>query len=102
MGSQSRRQSTVDRRRTDQLEPVASGSQWGIRRKVMEMVDKLKSLSDESVEYESKILTRFLQHSTISKTLKVGEIMSLKEQRAAKLLLANLATGLQTVKRTHT
>ncbi|KAL3685591.1 hypothetical protein R1sor_003613 [Riccia sorocarpa] len=130
MGSQSRRQSTVDSRRTDQLgqssrriaranedrlrlrrqkyaeqqaerraasssEPVASGSQQGIRRKVMEMVDKLKSLSGESVEYESKILTRFLQHSTISKALKVGEIMSLKEQRVAKLLLANLATGLQ-------
>ncbi|KAL3688053.1 hypothetical protein R1sor_014362 [Riccia sorocarpa] len=34
------------------------------------MVDKLKSLSGESVEYESKILTRFLQHSTISKALK--------------------------------
>ncbi|KAL3688360.1 hypothetical protein R1sor_014669 [Riccia sorocarpa] len=66
------------------------------------MVDKLKSLSGESVEYESKILTRFLQHSTISKALKVGEIMSLKEQRAAKLLLANLATGLQIVKGTHT
>ncbi|KAL3694813.1 hypothetical protein R1sor_008464 [Riccia sorocarpa] len=137
MGSQSRRQSTVDRRRTDQLgqssrriaranedrlrlrrqryaeqqaerraasssEPVASGSQRGIRRKIMEMVDKLKSLSGEIVEYESKILTRFLQHSTISKALKVGEILSLKEQRAAKLLLANLATGLQTVKGTHT
>ncbi|KAL3695782.1 hypothetical protein R1sor_009858 [Riccia sorocarpa] len=137
MGSQSRRQRTVDRRRTDQLgqssrriaqanedrlslrrqryaeqqaerratsssEPVASGSQRGIRRKVMEMVDKLKSLSGESVEYESKILTHFLQHSTISKALKVGEIMSLKEQRAAKLLLANLATCLQTVKGTHT
>ncbi|KAL3682276.1 hypothetical protein R1sor_000298 [Riccia sorocarpa] len=105
MGSQSRRQRTVDRKRTDQLgqssrriaqanedrlrlrrqryaeqqaerraasssEPVASGSQRGIRRKVMEMVDKLKSLSGESVEYESKILTRFLQHSTISKALK--------------------------------
>ncbi|KAL3688825.1 hypothetical protein R1sor_015134 [Riccia sorocarpa] len=82
MGSQSRRQRTVDRKRTDQLgqssrriaqanedrlrlrrqryaeqqakrratsssEPVASGSQRGIRRKVMEMVDKLKSLSGE-------------------------------------------------------
>ncbi|KAL3690095.1 hypothetical protein R1sor_016404 [Riccia sorocarpa] len=129
MGSQSKRQRTVDRKRTDQLgqssrriaqanedrlrlrrqryaeqqaerraasssEHVASGSQRGIRRKIMEMVDKLKSLSGESVEYESKILTRFLQHSTISKALKVGEIMSLKEQRAAKLLLANLATGL--------
>ncbi|KAL3687996.1 hypothetical protein R1sor_014305 [Riccia sorocarpa] len=105
MGSQSRRQRTVDRKRTDQLgqssrriaqanedrlrlrrqryaeqqaerratsssEPVASGSQRGIRRKVMEMVDKLKSLSGESVEYESKILTRFLQHSSISKALK--------------------------------
>ncbi|KAL3676351.1 hypothetical protein R1sor_026299 [Riccia sorocarpa] len=105
MGSQSRRQRTVDRKRTEQLgqrsrpiaqsnedrlrlrrqryaeqqeerraasssEPVASGSQRGIRRKVMEMVDKLKSLSGESVEYESKILTRFLQHSTISKALK--------------------------------
>ncbi|KAL3697363.1 hypothetical protein R1sor_011439 [Riccia sorocarpa] len=85
MGSQSKRQSTVDRRRTDQLgqssrriaranedrlrlrrqryaeqqaerraasssELVASGSQRGIRRKVMEIVDKLKSLSSESVE----------------------------------------------------
>ncbi|KAL3688256.1 hypothetical protein R1sor_014565 [Riccia sorocarpa] len=105
MGSQSRRQRTVDRKRTDQLgqssrriaqanedrlrlrrqryaeqqaerraasssEHVASGSQRGIRRKVMEMVDKLKSLSGESVEYESKILTRFLKHSSISKALK--------------------------------
>ncbi|KAL3699098.1 hypothetical protein R1sor_017120 [Riccia sorocarpa] len=105
MGSQSKRQCTVDRKRTDQLgqssrriaqanedrlrlrrqryaeqqaerraasssEPVASGSQRGIRQKVMEMVDKLKSLSGESVEYESKILTRFLQHSSISKALK--------------------------------
>ncbi|KAL3691265.1 hypothetical protein R1sor_004916 [Riccia sorocarpa] len=34
------------------------------------MVDKLKSLSGESVEYESRILTRFLKHSSISKTLK--------------------------------
>ncbi|KAL3689540.1 hypothetical protein R1sor_015849 [Riccia sorocarpa] len=34
---------------------VASGSQRGIRRKVIEMVDKLKSLSGESVEYESKV-----------------------------------------------
>ncbi|KAL3683589.1 hypothetical protein R1sor_001611 [Riccia sorocarpa] len=137
MGCQSRRQRTVDRKRTDQLgqsslpiaqanedrlrlrrqryaeqqaerraasssEHVASGSQQGIRRKVMEMVDKLKSFSGESVEYESKILTRFLKHSSISKAFKVGSIMSLKEQRAAKLLLANLATSLQTVKRTHT
>ncbi|KAL3689715.1 hypothetical protein R1sor_016024 [Riccia sorocarpa] len=137
MGSQSRRQRTVDRRRIDQLgqssrriaqanedrlmlrrqryaeqqaerraasssEPVASGSQRAIRRKVMEMVDKLKSLSCESVEYESKILIRFLKHSSISKALKVGSIMSLKEQHVAKLLLANLATGLQTVKRTYT
>ncbi|KAL3675286.1 hypothetical protein R1sor_025234 [Riccia sorocarpa] len=75
-------------------EHVASGSQRGITRKVMEIVDKLKSLSGESVEYESKILTRFLKHSSISKALKVGSIMSLKEQRAAKLLLANLATSL--------
>ncbi|KAL3682054.1 hypothetical protein R1sor_000076 [Riccia sorocarpa] len=137
MGSQSRRQRTVDRKRTDQLgqslrpiaqanedrlrlrrqryaeekaerraasrsQDVTSGSQRGIRRKVLEMVDKLKSLSGESVEYESKILTCFLKHSSISKALKVGEIMSLKEQRAAKLLLANLATGLQIVKGTHT
>ncbi|KAL3688490.1 hypothetical protein R1sor_014799 [Riccia sorocarpa] len=112
MGSQSRRQRTVDRKRTDQLgqssrriaqanedrlrlqrqryakqqaerraasssEPVASGSQRGIRRKVMEMVDKLKSLSGESVEYESKILTRFLQHSSISKALKNHAIHTL-------------------------
>ncbi|KAL3676357.1 hypothetical protein R1sor_026305 [Riccia sorocarpa] len=90
------------RRAASNSEHVASGSQRGIRRKVMEMVDKLKSLSCESVEYESKILTCFLKHSSISKALKVGEIMSLKEQRAAKLLLANLATGLQIVKRTHT
>ncbi|KAL3698691.1 hypothetical protein R1sor_012767 [Riccia sorocarpa] len=137
MGSQSRRQRTVDRKRTDQFgqssrpiaqanedhlrlrrqsyaeeqterraasssQHVASGSQRGIRRKVIEMMDKLKSLSGESVEYESKIFTRFLKHSSISKALKVGSIMSLKEQHAAKLLLANLATGLQTVKRTHT
>ncbi|KAL3677095.1 hypothetical protein R1sor_027043 [Riccia sorocarpa] len=137
MGSQSRRQRTIDRKRTDQLgqssrpiaqanedrlrlrrqryaeeqaestttsnsEHVASGSQRGIRRKVLEMVDKLKSLSDESIEYESKNLTHFLKHSSISKSLKVGEIMSWKEQRAAKLLLANLATSLKTIKGTHT
>ncbi|KAL3688843.1 hypothetical protein R1sor_015152 [Riccia sorocarpa] len=137
MGSQSRRQRTVDRNRTDQLgqssrsiaqanedrlrlrrqryaekqaeriatsnsEHVASGSQRGIRRKVIEMVDKLKSLSGESVEYESKILTRFLNHSSIRKTLKIGSIMSLKEQHIAKLLLANLSNDLQTVKGTHT
>ncbi|KAL3681981.1 hypothetical protein R1sor_000003 [Riccia sorocarpa] len=105
MGSQSRRQRTVDRRRTDQLgqssrriaqanedrlrlrrqryaeqqaerraasssEPVASGSQRGIRRKVMEMVDKLKSLSSENVEYESKILTRFCSILLLAKHLK--------------------------------
>ncbi|KAL3677905.1 hypothetical protein R1sor_020861 [Riccia sorocarpa] len=137
MVSQSRRQRTVDRMRTDQLgqssrpiaqanedrlrlrrqryaeeqaerraasssQHVASGSQRGIRRKIIEMVDKLKSLSGESVEYESKILTRFFKHSSISKAFKVGSIMSLKEQHATKLLLANLATGLQTMKRTHT
>ncbi|KAL3683524.1 hypothetical protein R1sor_001546 [Riccia sorocarpa] len=85
IGSQSRRQRTVDRKRTDQLgqssrpieqanedrlrlrrqryveeqaerratsssQHVASGSQRGIRRNVVEMVDKLKSLSGESVE----------------------------------------------------
>ncbi|KAL3686657.1 hypothetical protein R1sor_009231 [Riccia sorocarpa] len=84
MGSQSRRQRTVDRKRTDQLgqssRPIAqanedrlrlwrqryaerkaasssqhvpSGSQRGIRLKVMEMVDKLKSLSGESVDPEA-------------------------------------------------
>ncbi|KAL3688947.1 hypothetical protein R1sor_015256 [Riccia sorocarpa] len=90
------------RKAVSSSEHVASGSQRRIRRKVMEMVDKLKSLSSESVEYESKILTRFLKHSSISKALKVGSIMSLKEQHAVKLLLANLATGLQTMKSTHT
>ncbi|KAL3682361.1 hypothetical protein R1sor_000383 [Riccia sorocarpa] len=107
MGSESKRQRTVDRKRTDQLgqssrpiaqanedrlrlrrqryveekaeriaasnsQDVSSGSQRGIRRKVLEMVDKLKSLSCESVEYESKILTRFLKHSSISKAPKCG------------------------------
>ncbi|KAL3696792.1 hypothetical protein R1sor_010868 [Riccia sorocarpa] len=119
MGSQSRRRSTVDRRRTDQLgqssrriaranedrlrlrrqryteqqaerraasssKPVASGSQREIRRKVMEMVDKLKSLSSESVEYESKILTRFLQHSTISKALKCAQCGTRKFESALR------------------
>ncbi|KAL3697605.1 hypothetical protein R1sor_011681 [Riccia sorocarpa] len=137
MGSQSRRQRTVDRKRTDQLgqssrsitqanedrlrlrrqryaekqaekiaasssQHVASGSQRGMRRKIIEMVDKLKSLSWKSLEYESKILTHFLNHSSIRKALKVGSIMSLKEQHVAKLLLANVSNGLQTVKRTHT
>ncbi|KAL3693979.1 hypothetical protein R1sor_007630 [Riccia sorocarpa] len=85
MGSQNKRQRTVDRKRTDQLgqssrpiaqanedrlrlrrqryaeqkaerrsasssQDVSSGSQRGIRRKVLEMVDKLKSLSGENVE----------------------------------------------------
>ncbi|KAL3678554.1 hypothetical protein R1sor_021510 [Riccia sorocarpa] len=85
MGSQSKRQRTVDRKRTDQLgqssrriaqanenrlrlrrqryakqkaerraasssQDVSSGSQRGIMRKVLEMVDKLKSLSGESVD----------------------------------------------------
>ncbi|KAL3687012.1 hypothetical protein R1sor_013321 [Riccia sorocarpa] len=87
MGSQSRRQRTVDRKRTDQLgqssrsiaqandsedrlrlrrqryaeeqaerkatsssQHVAFGSQRGIRRKIIEVVDKLKSLSGESVD----------------------------------------------------
>ncbi|KAL3687971.1 hypothetical protein R1sor_014280 [Riccia sorocarpa] len=54
MGSQSRRQRTIDRKRTDQLV--------------------------------------FAKHL----------IMSLKEQHIAKLLLANLSNGLQTVKGTHT
>ncbi|KAL3702134.1 hypothetical protein R1sor_020156 [Riccia sorocarpa] len=132
MGSQSRRQRTVDRRRTDQLgqssrriaqanedrlrlrrqryaeqqaerraasssEPVASGSQRGIRRKVMEMVDKLKSLSCESVEYESKILTRFLQHSTISKSLKSVHDITLADEFHAgadhEVLSDTLAVG---------
>ncbi|KAL3692719.1 hypothetical protein R1sor_006370 [Riccia sorocarpa] len=77
MGNQSRRQRTVDRKQqqaersaASTSEHVASGSQRGIRRKVMEIVDKVKSLSCESVEYESKILTRFLKHSGISKALK--------------------------------
>ncbi|KAL3679195.1 hypothetical protein R1sor_022151 [Riccia sorocarpa] len=106
MGSQSRRQRTVDRKHTDQLgqssrpiaqanedhlrlrsqryaeeqaerratsnsQHVASGSQRGIKRKIIEMVDKLKSLSGESVEYESKILTHFLNYYSIRKALKV-------------------------------
>ncbi|KAL3699681.1 hypothetical protein R1sor_017703 [Riccia sorocarpa] len=114
MGSQSRRQRTVDRKRTDQLdqssrriaqanedrlrlrrqryveqqaerrgasssEPVASGSQRGIRRKVMEMVDKLKSLSDKSVEYESKILIAFCSILVLAKHLK-GGTNSIQEQ----------------------
>ncbi|KAL3698555.1 hypothetical protein R1sor_012631 [Riccia sorocarpa] len=105
MGSQSKRQRTVHRKRTDQLgqssrpivqanedrlrlrrqryaeqkaerratsssQDVSCGSQLGIRRKVLEMVDKLKFLLGESVEYESEILTRFLKHSSISKALK--------------------------------
>ncbi|KAL3681201.1 hypothetical protein R1sor_024157 [Riccia sorocarpa] len=133
MGSQSRRERTVDRNRTDHIDQssrpvaqanedrlrlraqryveeqtgkkatsssqhVASGSQRGIIRKVIEMVDKLKSLSGESVEYKSKILTRFLNHSSISKALKVRSIMSLKKQHIAKLLLVNLANDLQIVK----
>ncbi|KAL3676563.1 hypothetical protein R1sor_026511 [Riccia sorocarpa] len=133
MSSQSMRQRTIDRKRTDQLgqssqpiaqanedrlrlrrqryaeeqaergvasrsKHVASGSQRGIRLKVIEMVDKLKSLFGESVEYESKILTCFLNHSSVRKTLKVGSIMSLKEQHIAKLLLVNLSNNLQTVK----
>ncbi|KAL3695600.1 hypothetical protein R1sor_009676 [Riccia sorocarpa] len=92
----------VERISASSSQHVASESQRGIRRKVIEMVDKLKSLSGESVEYESKILTRFLNHSSIRKALKVGSVMSLKEQHIAKLLLANLSNGLQTVKGTHT
>ncbi|KAL3692848.1 hypothetical protein R1sor_006499 [Riccia sorocarpa] len=92
----------AERRAASSSQHVASGSQWGIRRKVIEMVDKLKSLSSESVEYESKILTRFLNHSSIRKALKVESIMSLNEQHIAKLLLANLSNGLQTIKRMHT
>ncbi|KAL3677337.1 hypothetical protein R1sor_027285 [Riccia sorocarpa] len=92
----------AERRAASSSQHVASGSQRGIRQKVIEMVDKLKSLSCESVEYESEILTRFLNHSSIRKALKVGSIMSLKEQHIAKLLLANLSNGLQTVKGTHT
>ncbi|KAL3684680.1 hypothetical protein R1sor_002702 [Riccia sorocarpa] len=90
------------RRATTSSQHVASGSQTGIRRKVIEMVDKLKSLSRENVEYESKILTLFLSHSSIRKVLKIGSIMSLKEQHIAKLLLANLSNGLQIFKGTHT
>ncbi|KAL3688478.1 hypothetical protein R1sor_014787 [Riccia sorocarpa] len=132
MGSQSRRQRTVDRKRTDQLgqssrriaqanedrlrlrrqryaeqqaerraasssEPVAYGSQRGIRRKVMEMVDKLKFLSGESVEYESKILTRFLQHSSISKALKSVHDITLADEFHAgadhEVLSDTLAVG---------
>ncbi|KAL3681282.1 hypothetical protein R1sor_024238 [Riccia sorocarpa] len=92
----------AERRATSSSQHVAFGSQRGIRRKVIEMVDKLKSLSGESVEYESKILIRFLNHSSIRKALKVGSIMSLKKQHIVKLLLANLSNGLQTVKGTHT
>ncbi|KAL3695806.1 hypothetical protein R1sor_009882 [Riccia sorocarpa] len=39
----------AERRATSSSQDVSSGSQWGIRRKVLEMVDKLKSLSGESV-----------------------------------------------------
>ncbi|KAL3682197.1 hypothetical protein R1sor_000219 [Riccia sorocarpa] len=93
----------AERRAAFNSQHVASRSQRGIRRKIIKMVDKLSlSLSSESVEYESKILTRFLNHSSICKALKVGSIMSLKEQHIAKLLLANLSNGLQTVKGTHT
>ncbi|KAL3685778.1 hypothetical protein R1sor_003800 [Riccia sorocarpa] len=87
MGSQSKRQRTIERKRTDQLgqssrpiaqanedrlrlqrqryaeeqaerrassssQHVASGSQRRIKRKIIEMMDKLKSLSGESVEVE--------------------------------------------------
>ncbi|KAL3679736.1 hypothetical protein R1sor_022692 [Riccia sorocarpa] len=40
----------AERRATSSSQHVASGSQRGIRRKVIEMVDKLKSLSGGSVE----------------------------------------------------
>ncbi|KAL3700972.1 hypothetical protein R1sor_018994 [Riccia sorocarpa] len=92
----------VEKRAAFSSKHVASGNHQGIMRKVIEMVDKLKSLSGESIEYESKFLTHFLKHSSISKAFKVGPIMSLKEQHAVKLLLANLANGLQIVKGTHT
>ncbi|KAL3682494.1 hypothetical protein R1sor_000516 [Riccia sorocarpa] len=136
MGSKSRRQRTVDRKRTDQLgqssrpiaqanedrlrlrrqryaeeqaerratsssQHVASGSQRGIRRKIIEMVDKLKSIR-RNCRVRIQNFTRFLNHSSIRKALKVGSIMSLKEQHIGKLLLPNLSNGLQTVKGTHT
>ncbi|KAL3693230.1 hypothetical protein R1sor_006881 [Riccia sorocarpa] len=57
----------AERRAASNSQHVGSGSQRGIRRKVIEMVDKLKSLSGKSVEYEFKILTCFLNHFSIHK-----------------------------------
>ncbi|KAL3689932.1 hypothetical protein R1sor_016241 [Riccia sorocarpa] len=48
----------AEKKASSSSQHVAFGSQGGIRRKIIEMVDKLKSLSDESVDYESQILTQ--------------------------------------------
>ncbi|KAL3692875.1 hypothetical protein R1sor_006526 [Riccia sorocarpa] len=80
MGSQCRRQRTIDRNRTDHIGASRKESSiqftscnfqkpTGIRRKVIEMMDTLNSLSCKSIEYESQILTRFLNHSSIRKAL---------------------------------
>ncbi|KAL3681700.1 hypothetical protein R1sor_024656 [Riccia sorocarpa] len=64
MGSQSRGQHTVDRNRTDHIG-----------------------------QYSRPVAQADEDRLSICKALKVGSIMSLKEQHAAKLLLANLANG---------
>ncbi|KAL3701823.1 hypothetical protein R1sor_019845 [Riccia sorocarpa] len=99
MGSQSRRQRTVDRKRTDQLgqssRRIAQANEDRLRLRRQRYAEQ-QAEKGEQHPVQSLILV-LAKHS-----LKVGEIMNLKEQRAAKLLLANLATSLQTVKGKHT
>ncbi|KAL3699783.1 hypothetical protein R1sor_017805 [Riccia sorocarpa] len=92
MGSQSRRQCTVDRKRTDQLgqssRSIAQANEYRLRlwrqKYAEEQVERRATSSSQRVASGSQ---RGIRR---------------KEQHTAKLLLANLSNGLQTIKGTYT
>ncbi|KAL3681457.1 hypothetical protein R1sor_024413 [Riccia sorocarpa] len=73
-----------------------------LRSMVKETVDHVKRLSGRDVVIESRILSCFLDHPSMSQARAMASVMSQKEQQCVSLLLSNLAEGLQTVKGTHT
>ncbi|KAL3689564.1 hypothetical protein R1sor_015873 [Riccia sorocarpa] len=94
------RASRVDANRSRTREVPCSDRR--LRSMVKETVDHVKRLSGRDVEIESRILSRFLDHPSMSQARAMASVMSQKEQQCASLLLSNLAEGLQTVKGTHT
>ncbi|KAL3688079.1 hypothetical protein R1sor_014388 [Riccia sorocarpa] len=94
------RASKVDANRSRTMEVPCSDRR--LRSMVKETIDHVKRLSRRDVEIESKILSRFLDHPSMSQARAMATVMSQKEQQCVSLLLSNLAEGLQSVKGTHT